>query len=84
MPFYATTWDPILIICQIITMQASFYLAVGLFMHGLDFVSGVSISLAQFFSYEEMRVTSVHGWMTILSFLFSAVLGYDIVLSFLY
>eukprot|EP00698_Gefionella_okellyi_P013191 TRINITY_DN35_c0_g1_i1.p1 TRINITY_DN35_c0_g1~~TRINITY_DN35_c0_g1_i1.p1 ORF type:complete len:155 (-),score=23.29 TRINITY_DN35_c0_g1_i1:666-1130(-) len=75
MPFYASGWDPILISSQIVTMQASFYLAAGLFMHVLDMMAGTSISVAQFFSYEEMGVTTAHGWMTVLSYLFSSILG---------
>lgn len=75
--FYSATWDPLLIISQICVMQCSFYLSTGLFLHVFDFLSGRSISVAQFFSDVDLSVWTLHGWMTVLAFVCGGVLGYD-------
>ena len=47
--FYGTTWDPRLIVSQILTMQCLFYVSLGLFMWVLDAITGNVLSLGMKF-----------------------------------
>ncbi|ESN91662.1 hypothetical protein HELRODRAFT_70208 [Helobdella robusta] len=50
--FRSTSWDPILIISQIITMQCIFYFGFGFCTLFVDLVTGSLHSLDQMFSYQ--------------------------------
>ena len=51
-------WDPVLIISQILAMQASFYLFLGLWVLGVDRLMYEDVSLSQLFD-PEVRTTPV-------------------------
>ena len=48
--FRSNTWDPILIIAQIIMMQSSFYLGFGLWIFFVDIIGTFDVSLDQVFT----------------------------------
>ena len=47
--FKSYTWDPLLIISQIIAVQAIFYISFGMLLYGLNFAVNKDISLLQIF-----------------------------------
>ena len=47
--FKSYTWDPLLIISQIIAVQAVFYISFGILLYGLNFAVNRDISLLQIF-----------------------------------
>ena len=47
--FKSYTWDPFLIISQIIAVQAIFYISLGMLLYGLNFAVDRHISLSQIF-----------------------------------
>ena len=47
--FKSYTWDPLLIINQIIAVQAIFYISFGMLLYGLNFAVDRDISLFQIF-----------------------------------
>ena len=67
--FYGTSvWDPWLIISQIVFLQCSFYLVVGLSMFLFSIMSGVAVSLPQLLDFRYMDVSFVQGWIPVLAF----------------
>ena len=48
--FRSNLWDPVLIVAQIVTMQASFYLCLGLWVFFLDVIGRFDVSLDQIFT----------------------------------
>jgi len=73
--FYITVWDPRLILSQIITTQALYYLCLGLFLVLLDFLFGQEITLGQVFCYKSLSFSSAIGRITIIAFVLNAILG---------
>ena len=50
--FRYSVWDPFLIISQILTIQAIFYMSLGVCIFLTDIISGYSQSLDQLFLYK--------------------------------
>jgi len=73
--FYSSVWDPLLIICQICTMQSVFYLSLGLFLVIFGWMTNVLISLDQFLSFSEITVHTSSGLVTIFSFMATSIIG---------
>eukprot|EP00698_Gefionella_okellyi_P003161 TRINITY_DN12958_c0_g1_i1.p2 TRINITY_DN12958_c0_g1~~TRINITY_DN12958_c0_g1_i1.p2 ORF type:complete len:152 (+),score=20.08 TRINITY_DN12958_c0_g1_i1:69-524(+) len=72
MPYYSSKWDPILILSQIVIVQATFYLSAGLFLHVFH---GKALGMNSFFDHREVNITSKSGILTVLAFLLSLVLN---------
>lgn len=74
--FYGTvTWDPWLIVAQIVCLQCLYYLTLGLFLSMLVGARVSRISLVYVFDYATVTATTVTGWCVIASFLLSALAG---------
>ncbi|XP_067006460.1 protein SYS1 homolog [Anabrus simplex] len=73
--FRNTTWDPLLIICQIVAMQCVFYVGLGLWMLVMNVLVGSSRSLDHLFKYEEIHVRDANGKLVIAAFVLNALLG---------
>uniref|UniRef100_A0A7S0V3X6 Protein SYS1 homolog n=1 Tax=Polytomella parva TaxID=51329 RepID=A0A7S0V3X6_9CHLO len=75
MLYGVNVWDPILIISQIVALQAVFYLISGL----LQLVSLgryiPQLSISYIFDYRHLSFTSMLGWMEIIVNLATALLG---------
>jgi len=61
-----------MIISQILTLQAVFYVSLGLWITLFDVISGSSKSLDQIFKYQELQATTFSGKSVIAAFIFNA------------
>ncbi|XP_068219916.1 protein SYS1 homolog isoform X1 [Palaemon carinicauda] len=68
-------WDPPLIISQIITMQAVYYVGLGLWIAILDLLTGHHRSLDSVFKYQELQIKEVHGRAVMAAFILNALTG---------
>lgn len=59
--FRHTTWDPFLIISQIIALQAVFYLGLGAVLAMMSSLEGSSRSLDHLFKYQVGRLTPLNA-----------------------
>lgn len=76
--FYgAVSWDPWLIIVQIVYLQCLYYLTLGVFMAFLVGTRVSRMSLVYFFDYAAITASTVTGWCVIASFLLSSLAGLD-------
>lgn len=50
--FRYTVWDPLMIVCQMATLQCAFYVSLGLWIFFFDLVGGMPRSLDHIFKYE--------------------------------
>ncbi|VVA95954.1 unnamed protein product [Arabis nemorensis] len=74
--FYGTAvWDPWLIVGQIICLQCSYYLTLGVFMMVFLGLRVPRLSLVYFFDYATLTTSTLTGWCVIASFLFSSLAG---------
>ncbi|KAL1115477.1 hypothetical protein AAG570_007507 [Ranatra chinensis] len=73
--FRNSSWDPVLIISQIVAVQSVFYLALGLWLVALNFLVGTSRSLDHIFKYQEIQVRDVTGKLVIVSFVLNSLTG---------
>ncbi|XP_015908231.1 protein SYS1 homolog [Parasteatoda tepidariorum] len=70
--FRYSVWDPLLILCQIVTIQALFYVSLGVWIFLMDVISGHSQSLEQIFLYKAISVKDLHGRCLVGSFLLNS------------
>eukprot|EP00092_Neocalanus_flemingeri_P034653 GFUD01037695.1.p1 GENE.GFUD01037695.1~~GFUD01037695.1.p1 ORF type:complete len:157 (+),score=31.57 GFUD01037695.1:94-564(+) len=70
--FRYTVWDPWMIISQIITLQAVFYVSLGLWIVAFDFLADSPRSLDQIFSYTELQANHSGGKLLIAAFICNA------------
>ncbi|CAN7000053.1 unnamed protein product [Brassica oleracea var. botrytis] len=74
--FYGTAvWDPWLIVAQIICLQCSFYLSLGVFMILFLGLRVPRLSLVYFFDYATLTTSTLTGWCVIASFLCASLAG---------
>lgn len=74
--FYgAVSWDPWLIIVQVVYLQCLYYLTLGVFMAFLVGTRVSRMSLVYFFDYAAITASTVTGWCVIASFLLSSLAG---------
>ncbi|XP_046411244.1 protein SYS1 homolog [Neodiprion virginianus] len=73
--FRKMTWDPILIISQIIAVQAVIYVCLGVWIWIVASLLGSTKSLDYAFQYSELHVRDLGGKMVITMFLFNALIG---------
>ncbi|CAN7123744.1 unnamed protein product [Brassica rapa subsp. narinosa] len=74
--FYGTAvWDPWLIVGQIICLQCSFYLSLGVFMILFLGLRVPRLSLVYFFDYATLTTSTLTGWCVIASFLCASLAG---------
>ncbi|XP_063218068.1 protein SYS1 homolog [Bacillus rossius redtenbacheri] len=70
--FRSTTWDPFLIICQIISLQCIMYFGLGLWIFLVDLLAGSSRSLDHLFKYQEIHIHDFDGKLIITAFVLNA------------
>ncbi|KAG8235933.1 hypothetical protein J437_LFUL015998 [Ladona fulva] len=73
--FRNSTWDPILIISQIVAIQCSLYVALGVWTIIMDGLIGSSRSLDHLFSYQEIHVRDFGGKLVIAAFILNSLMG---------
>ncbi|XP_073234301.1 protein SYS1 homolog [Porites lutea] len=73
--FRSYVWDPCLIISQIVAVQCVFYIFLALWILLVDFWTGSTRSLDQFFRAKELRFTTFKGKITIAAFCLNALTG---------
>ncbi|KAG2282258.1 hypothetical protein Bca52824_053478 [Brassica carinata] len=74
--FYGTAvWDPWLIVAQIVCLQCSFYLSLGVFMILFLGLRVPRLSLVYFFDYATLTTSTLTGWCVIASFLCASLAG---------
>lgn len=73
--FRSTTWDPLLIVSQIVAMQCVMYVGLGVWMVIMDTLIGSSRSLDHLFKYQEIHVRDVNGKLVITAFVLNALIG---------
>jgi hypothetical protein len=72
--FYSTSWDPRLIVSQIILIQCAHYIILGIFLWILDAMAQRPLSMDQIFNYREINF-SPGGTVTTISFLLTSLVG---------
>ncbi|ORX91292.1 hypothetical protein K493DRAFT_286975 [Basidiobolus meristosporus CBS 931.73] len=73
--FRATTWDPILIISQIVTLQSLCYLSASLIILIVDGLTGADITLDNLLNFREYRGDTIFGWTLTAGWLANSVFG---------
>ncbi|XP_010539497.1 PREDICTED: protein SYS1 homolog [Tarenaya hassleriana] len=68
-------WDPWLIVAQIVCLQCSYYLTLGIFMMVFLGVWVPRLSLVYFFDYATLTLSTVSGLCAIASFFLSSLAG---------
>ncbi|EGG23884.1 hypothetical protein DFA_06022 [Cavenderia fasciculata] len=73
--FYKHTWDPKLIIGQIISVQCLYYAILAGLLYILDSIFLAPLSLDQMFSFHALNTSDSFGWVVIVAFLMNSVFG---------
>lgn len=73
--FRSYVWDPCLIISQIAAIQCVFYLFLAFWILLVDFWTGSTRSLDQFFRPKELEFSSFKGKVTMAAFCLNALTG---------
>lgn len=74
--FRITTWDPLLIISQIICLQTLYYSTLCFILLFLDILLGYTVSLDQVLLFEEVRFDTATGWGVALAYILTAGMGW--------
>jgi protein SYS1 len=67
-------WDPLLIIAQIIALQALYYFIYGALVVLADALSSLVPSIEQLFNASILSIQTLSGLVTIISFIITSVL----------
>ncbi|RUS17023.1 hypothetical protein BC937DRAFT_90521 [Endogone sp. FLAS-F59071] len=73
--FRLTVWDPLLIVSQIIALQALYYFSASLLTLFFLLLTGSEITLDYILNYREIRSDTVMGWTIGLAWLINSVVG---------
>lgn len=73
--FRKTTWDPMLIISQIIAVQCIMYFVLGLWIFIIATMLGTTKSLDYAFQYKEVHVKDFSGYLVIIIFMCNSIVG---------
>jgi hypothetical protein len=74
--FYNSTFDPWLIVLQIVVMQSLFYCSMGFFLFFFGFLLGVPIFLEQIFSAGAVGLNDAPSVVVLLAFTFTSITWY--------
>mmetsp|Transcript_64921 Transcript_64921/g.130526 ORF Transcript_64921/g.130526 Transcript_64921/m.130526 type:complete len:150 (-) Transcript_64921:280-729(-) len=74
-PASGNLWDPKLIIYQMLALQASYYISLGVLLGGAHVLFGTSLSLDHFFTAKHMNYESATGWVGIAATVMAALAG---------
>jgi len=67
--FYASSFDPVLVLAQIVALQCAFYLVVGVWLLLFASLFGAEVSVGALLSGPALNYRHVFGWPPILAFL---------------
>ncbi|KAF2357694.1 Integral membrane protein SYS1-related [Trinorchestia longiramus] len=70
--FRYKVWDPPLIVSQIMTMQAIFYIGLGIWVAILDLFTGHHLTLDSIFRYQELQIRESHGRAVMAAFILNS------------
>ncbi|KAM9121607.1 protein SYS1 homolog isoform 2-T2 [Pangshura tecta] len=70
--FRSYVWDPVLILTQIVLMQAVYYSSLGLWLALVDSLVQNSPSLDQIFNYEILGFSTPPGRLSMIAFILNA------------
>ncbi|KAH8551828.1 integral membrane protein S linking to the trans Golgi network-domain-containing protein [Umbelopsis sp. PMI_123] len=73
--FRITTWDPILIVAQIISLQALYYVSISVVILLALAITGTELSLDYILSYTEIRADTVMGWTITMCWVINTIVG---------
>ncbi|KAF0506717.1 integral membrane protein [Gigaspora margarita] len=73
--FRTTVWDPILIISQIIALQALYYTSISIITLFTLLLTGKDITLDHLLDYREFRADTVLGWTIGFAWIANSVVG---------
>ncbi|XP_035718209.1 protein SYS1 homolog [Vespa mandarinia] len=73
--FRKTTWDPILIISQIVAVQSVMYFFLGIWIWIIASLLGSTNSLDYAFQYKEIHIRDFGGQLVIVIFILNALIG---------
>ncbi|XP_037085906.1 protein SYS1 homolog [Pollicipes pollicipes] len=70
--FRYTKWDPVLIISQIVCLQALYYVTLGVCLVFLNMLTGGLLSLDSIFNFEVLNLSEGHGRVVAIAFVLNA------------
>ena len=73
--FRKTTWDPILIVAQIVAVQCVMYFILGVLIMMIATLLGTTKSLDYAFQYKEIHVRDFGGYLVITIFILNSIVG---------
>jgi hypothetical protein len=73
--FRTTVWDPLLIISQIIALQALYYTSISIITLFTLLITGTDITLDHLLDYREFRIDTVLGWTIGFAWIANSVVG---------
>jgi hypothetical protein len=73
--FRNSTWDPMLIVSQIISVQCVLYFTLGAWNILMTLLVGSHRSIDRLFSYQEIHVRDYNGQLVITAFVINALMG---------
>ncbi|KAI9006943.1 integral membrane protein S linking to the trans Golgi network-domain-containing protein [Hyaloraphidium curvatum] len=73
--FRAAGWDPLLIIAQIVGLQAAWYASASVVVLVAEVFSGSPVTLRHLLDFRELRLDSLFGWLLLIAHLSNAALG---------
>ncbi|KAG0360338.1 integral membrane protein S linking to the trans Golgi network-domain-containing protein [Gamsiella multidivaricata] len=79
--FRATQWDPVLILSQIVCLQAIWYTSISTIVFTLFKFSGSDITLDAILNYREIRADNAQGMLLGLAWLLNSVVGVYLLLK---
>ncbi|KAF9918193.1 hypothetical protein BX616_009997 [Lobosporangium transversale] len=79
--FRATQWDPVLILSQIVCLQAVWYISISTIVFTLFKFSGMDITLDAILNYREIRTDNAQGMLLGLAWLLNSIIGVYLLLK---
>ncbi|KAF8979483.1 hypothetical protein BGZ46_005383 [Entomortierella lignicola] len=79
--FRATQWDPVLILSQIVCLQAVWYISISVIVFILFRFSGADITLDAILNYREIRADNAQGMLLGLAWLLNSIVGVYLLLK---
>ncbi|KAI9203780.1 integral membrane protein S linking to the trans Golgi network-domain-containing protein [Polychytrium aggregatum] len=70
-----SSFDPILIVAQIVTLQCLYYLSLSLIIFVMELLTGSSVTIRHILGSSEIRTDTVLGWAIFFSFLLNSCIG---------
>ncbi|KAG0048312.1 hypothetical protein BGZ83_006710 [Gryganskiella cystojenkinii] len=79
--FRATQWDPVLILSQIVCLQAIWYISISTIVYIFSKLSGTDITLDAILNFREIRADNAQGMLLGLAWLLNSVVGVYLLLK---